>query len=74
MKNFIRDALERALKTAAQVAIASVGTAAIVGDVDWLRAGSMVLLATILSLLSSIASMRITGGDSASLVRHDDKE
>lgn len=47
----------RALKTVAQTAVATVGTAAVMGEVDWLMVGSASLLAGILSLLTSVAGL-----------------
>lgn len=47
----------RALRTAAQSAIAFVGTASVMGEVDWVMCGSAVLLATLLSLLTSVAGI-----------------
>lgn len=47
----------RALKTVAQTAIATIGTTAIMSEVDWIIVGSASLLAGILSLLTSIAGL-----------------
>lgn len=47
----------RAIKTVAQTAVASIGTAAAFGAVDWLMVGSASLLSGILSLLTSIAGL-----------------
>ena len=41
----------------AQTAVATIGTAAVFGDVDWLMVGSAALLAGILSLLTSVAGL-----------------
>ena len=47
----------RAIKTVAQTAIATIGTAAVLDEVDWLMVGSASLLAGILSLLTSVAGL-----------------
>ena len=49
MNSFFKDLLERALKTAAQTAIATIGTTATLGAVDWNLVISTVLMASLLS-------------------------
>ena len=47
----------RALKTFAQTAIATIGTATVLGGVDWLMVGSASVLAALLSILTSIVGL-----------------
>lgn len=57
MKNWIKAAGVRAIKTVAQTAVATVGTAAYLGAVDWRMVASAALLAGLLSLLTSVAGL-----------------
>jgi type IV secretory pathway VirB2 component (pilin) len=69
MKKFVKDTVERATKTAAQTAIAIIGVSATIGEVDWRYTLSAVALATVLSVLTSIASKPIGDSDSASVLK-----
>lgn len=47
----------RAVKTVAQTAVATIGTAAVMGAVDWKMVLSASVLAGILSMLTSVAGL-----------------
>lgn len=60
MKNgklWFKAAAVRAIKTVAQTAVATIGTSAVIGDVNWVMVGSASLLAGILSMLTSVAGL-----------------
>lgn len=56
-KEWIRAAGVRALKTVAQTAVATIGTTAVLNEVNWVMVASASMLAGILSLLTSIAGL-----------------
>ena len=56
-KKWIKAAGIRAIKTVAQTAVATIGTAAVLGDVNWIAVGSAAVLAGVLSLLTSVAGL-----------------
>jgi hypothetical protein len=57
MKKWIKAAGIRAIKTIAQTAVATIGTSAIISEVNWVMVLSASILAGVLSLLTSIAGL-----------------
>lgn len=56
MKDFIKAMLIRAARTICQTAIATIGTAVVLADVNWIVVLSASALAGILSILTSVAT------------------
>lgn len=56
-KKWIKAAGIRALKTICQTAVATIGTAAVMNEVNWIAVISASVLAGILSLLTSVAGL-----------------
>lgn len=65
--NWLKAAGVRAVKTVAQAAIAGIGTAAAMGQVDWRYVLSAAVLSGVLSLLTSLVGLPelTNGGKSA---------
>lgn len=57
MKRWLKAAGVRAVKTVAQTAVATIGTAVAMGDVNWPLLASASLLAGVLSLCTSVAGL-----------------
>lgn len=56
-KKWLKAAGMRAIKTVAQTAIATIGTSAVIGDVNWIMVLSASALSGILSVLTSVAGL-----------------
>ena len=56
-REWFKAASIRALKTVCQTAIATIGTAAVISEVNWIAVVSASLLAGILSILTSLAGL-----------------
>ena len=56
MNTFIKATLIRAIRTVCQTAVAMIGTALVLSDVNWWMVASASLLAGILSILTSVAT------------------
>lgn len=56
-KEWLHAAGIRAIKTVAQTAVATIGTATVMGSVDWRMVLSASILAGVLSLLTSVAGL-----------------
>lgn len=56
-KEWFKKAGVRAIKTMAQTAVATIGTSAAMGEVNWVLVGSASLLSGIVSLLTSLAGL-----------------
>ena len=56
-KKWIKASVMRAVKTMAQTAVATIGTSAAMGDVNWVMVCSASVLAGIISVLTSITGI-----------------
>ena len=68
MNIFLKDTIERAIKTAAETGVATIGTTTLIGEINWKMVASTIGVATILSVFSSIASRPIGDKKTASLI------
>ena len=57
LRKWIKAAGIRALKTVCQTAVATIGTAVVMSDVNWVMVASASILAGILSILTSTAGL-----------------
>lgn len=74
MKEWLVAALIRAVKTICQTAIAMIGTAVVMSEVNWLMVGSAAVLAGILSILTSLAGIPEVDGGASPLGKHAQEE
>lgn len=56
-KDWAKAAGMRAIKTVSQTAVATIGTAAVMGEVNWLMVASASALSGVVSLLTSVAGL-----------------
>ena len=56
-KKWIKASSIRAVKTMAQTAVATIGTSAVMGDVNWVMVASASALSGIISILTSVAGI-----------------
>ena len=62
-KKWIKASAIRAVKTMAQTAVATIGTSAVMGDVNWVMVASASVLSGIISILTSVAGIPEVGGE-----------
>jgi hypothetical protein len=56
-KNWIKIAGVRAIKTVCQTAVATIGVATVMSEVNWIAVASASVLAGVLSILTSVAGL-----------------
>jgi len=74
MKSFFKEMLERAIKTAAQAAIASLAPYLTVSEVDWRHCLGIVGIATLLSILTSLSSFKFGEKGTACAIKINKEE
>ena len=68
MKYFLKDMLERAIKTLLQALAASGGAALLFDEIPWLMAIVLPIVCALLSMFTSLCCRCLTGKDNASLI------
>lgn len=63
LKVWLKAALVRAIRTVAQTAVATIGTAAVLQDINWVMVISAAVLAGLLSVLTSITGLPEVKGE-----------
>lgn len=72
-KEWIEAAAIRAIRTVAQTALATIGTAAAMGDVNWIYVASASALAGVMSMLMSVAGLpEVQMEEDLELIKHDE--
>lgn len=67
---WVKAALVRAIKTAAQTAIGVIGASTVISGVDWLTVASASVLAALVSVLTSVAGLpEVADGASVNTIR-----
>lgn len=56
-KKWLKCALVRSIRTMAQTALATIGTATLLGEVNWIAVASSSLLAGVLSILNALTGL-----------------
>ena len=62
-KKWLKASAIRAVKTMAQTAVATIGTSAVMGDVNWIMVASASALSGIISILTSVAGIPEVEGE-----------
>lgn len=62
-RKWIKASVVRAVKTMAQTAVATIGTSAVMGDVNWVMVASASVLSGIISILTSVAGIPEVEGE-----------
>lgn len=62
-KKWLKASAIRAVKTVAQTAVSTIGTSAVMGDVNWVMVASASALSGIISLLTSVAGIPEVEGE-----------